>query len=576
MKLTQRITFMITIVTMGLVASAAWGAARSQSLPDESASMTINQYLERTLPADRYQAIEQVLGSYVEGAAPVTLASFYGAASLEDLRSAIVDEFGASDLIPPLTTPITKSSTESVSPGWHTALRMCTKRDLSGPVNVYHKKSRCIDPDDTLDWLIIQIALRRSVEADSAFVLELPRQAGSYALSQALSIPSGAHLRWVPDADGAFSYLMLVRNTDNGSMLVNMNPYSTYLSPTMVPSMVSDIWIDNPRIDGRNIAGENGISFARGARNIKITGGEIRNLEFDPVSQGGRAIQCEQGCENLTIEGLSIRHTSFGISSAVHHAIQHHLPDPNMMQSSMTVRDVTMDDVEGPFIFSNSKLDASADPDRQEVWVDGATITNSGALTRARIKAAYQSAFSYLPSSGERVWCHDRAALSQIYDLVDGYHGPESLGIFYFQAPRNITIRNVSVVNDVAYPKIGGLVRGESGSNITVSNVYFEGNARAVFDLTGGVTGATTNAAKLNNVTFENIDAVGSFDSPVRSATDVPIVRVVRKPSGPSTCAVVPSTGKFVDIRSRNVSVNGLNLGSDLATGDPHLEFSEP
>ncbi|RJQ34243.1 peptidoglycan-binding protein [Candidatus Parcubacteria bacterium] len=550
-------TYVVTCVGPRGEATARMTIVIDTSWPPE---MTIHEFLEHVMPQDRYQAIAPLIGTYSGSGSPITLGSFYKTTSPDTLRSAIIDDFDIGDLVPPLDALPIASITAPSTPSWARALRVCGTRDLNGPSSLFYKKSRCIDASDTLDWLVIQIAIRRSVESGKQFILDLPKQSGSYAVNQVLSVPSGLHLRWIADSSGNFSYIAMTGNSDNGTIFGNMNPYNLYVTPTVAPIMVENVWYDNPRIDGRNIPGENGISFGRGARNNKITGGEIKNLVFDTVTQGGRGVQCEQGCEALRIEGLTVRHSTFGISSNSIEANHHYIiADPNMMQSSMIVRDVVMDDVEVPFVFSNTKADASSEPDRQSVDVDGARITNSGALNRARVKNRGIDAFSYIsPTTTARVWCYDQIAIAKLYDLSE-YYGPLSSGIFYLSAPRNITVRNVTIDNDSSYPKIGALVRGESGSNISISDVTFNGKARAVFNLTGGATGPTTGVVKLKDIFFNNITGSGTFDYAVLAATDLPVIRAVKdsagKPAG--RCVVLPNADKFQNIQWNNIRVNG-------------------
>ncbi|ACK84796.1 hypothetical protein Mchl_3991 [Methylorubrum extorquens CM4] len=510
------------------------------------------------MPNDRFEALCPMVGSYMPGGKALTLGDVYGSPTPEALRAAIVSDFGGQDLIPPLDARPNTDQAAETDPPWSLALRVCGAADLQGKENVFHRRDRCIDLDDTLDWLVIQLALRRSGRPASA-TLELPRTRGAYALNQSLSVSAGTHLRWTPGADGTYSTVVLVGTTDNGTMFTNMNPYSLDVSPTVVRVLADDIVFDEPHISGNNIKGENAISFARGSRNAIISGGEIRDLEYDPQRQGGRAVQCEQGCDGLTVRRLRIVHSTFGISSG---AIQQNRkllqPFGDLAQSRLVVRDVEMNDVEVPFSFLNTKLDKSSDPDGQSVDIDGVRIVNSGALVRAKIRSGNTDTFSYQPDDGsERVWCYDRQQLASRYELSQTFYSPGAAGIFYFQAGRDVRIRNVTVVNDPSYPKIGGLFRGEAGNTISISDVRFRGNARAVFNLTGGITGPVSNAIHLENVRFDRIRAEGEFDTAVLSADDLPVVRARKADVPGDRCARLGAGGRFHNLTWSDSTVNG-------------------
>jgi hypothetical protein len=508
----------------------------------------------------RYLTIKDKIGSYQSGA-PVTLRSIYGNKTPQELRAALVEDFNLDDLIPPVPANgiygrFFYPQHPQAIPLYKKTLRVCVDQDIANGLGVpndhFYKKIRCVDLDDTLDWLVIQVALFRSIEVGKSFTLDLPKQSGSYAINQVLGLLSNAHLRWVPNGLGEYSYMQMVGEGAFGTMTGGGNPYSLYYV-NFSPEVISNTWFDNPRLDGGGVEGENGISFGRGSKNTKITGGEIRNIVGSFAKQGGRAIQCEQGCENLVIDGLSLNNVTIGISSAVSQAQQSSIiADPNMTQSTMNITNIKMNNVDAPFVLSNTKTDAQTYPDRQMVLIDGVQMTNSGAFRLTNFANTKPDRYFSVVSTttGQRAWCYDKAKIEKFYQL-NSFYGPQDSGIFYLDAPRNITIRNVDIKNDASYPKIGGVFRGEKGTNISVSNVKFSGKAKAVVNFAAGITGLGSIGAKLKDVTIDKMVAQGTFDYNTLSATDIPLVYIKN-----GACAVDATPGRFENIVITNSSAN--------------------
>lgn len=500
-----------------------------------------------------------------------TLSQVYGTNSLPAIKSSILNDFHAEDLI--FSYGLNQEPIPSTIP-WRDQLRFCNTSDIISSTD--KTNNRCIDPNDTVDWLVLQIALRKSVKPESRFKVVLAKYGDDpdqgYVINQAISIPSGSRLKWEKDSTGRASYVYLLTGakTDNGTLFSNMNPYSAS-GFAAVPEIVEDIVIENPYVNGRDnrrrlAVGENGISFARGARNIKIIGdGYIRNLKFDPIRQGGRAIQCEQGCENLLVDGLTIIGTSIGISSGVHQQNQNTLPEPEMMQSTLVARNLIIDRVDVPFTFYNDKLSETQGPtatsapypDRQNVLIENATITNSGFalsnyLNKTMGAISYKDALKRVikdSTSGntttdyldyttkqpiafptEKTCYAAGSSFMSTYDTdTDGiYYKPEAAGIFYFQGGKNVTIRNAIINNLTSVSGTrtsGGLVRGEYGGNLVIDGVLFFSKATALFNFSSGITHPTSFPAKFYNVKIRNIVAQGSMVQPILSVRNIPAIR---------------------------------------------------
>jgi hypothetical protein len=554
----------------------------NSTLMEPTRELTLREYVSQYVNnPNRYL---DKIGAYDPDAAAsttYTLSQVYGTSSFSTIKTNVINDFNAGDMIfsygPAGPRDSSNPSVREIP--WRDQLRFCEDSRIDIPNTdtasaVAYTNPRCIDSNDTIDWLVLQIALRKSVKPENRFKVVLekygvdPEQ--GYVINQAVSLPTGTYLKWKKDTEGraAYVYLLAGAKTDNGTMFSNMNPYSSS-GFAAVPEIVEDIVIESPYVNGRDnrrrlAVGENAISFARGARNIKIIGGgSIRNLKFDPVRQGGRAIQCEQGCENLLVDGLTIIGTSIGISSGVHQQNQNTLPEEDMMQSTLVARNLIIDRVDVPFTFYNDKLSETHGPtstgvpykDRQSVLIENATITNSGFalssyLNKTMDAISYKDAIKRVikdSTSGntttdyldyvtkqpiafttEKSCYAAGSSFMSTYDTSGIHYKPEAAGIFYFQGGKNVTIRNVIINNltSVSGTKTsGGLVRGEYGGNLVIDGVVFFSKATALFNFSSGITHPTSFPAKFYNVNIRNIVAQGSITQPLLSVRNIPAIR---------------------------------------------------
>ena len=185
-------------------------------------------------------------------------------------------------------------------------------------VNSVMMKKHEITAKDQLDWIAIQAALVKAGKSKNVTVI-IP--AGTYYLSRELWIPSFTRVIW---QDGA--KVVMVGKSIAGTVISNVNPYNR-AAYHHYDDLVCRIELVNPRVDAGGafgIKGENGVSFANGAKNIIISGGEITNARWGTMAdskaghnmQGGRGIQLEQGVANISVRGTVVKNSSIGFSSS--------------------------------------------------------------------------------------------------------------------------------------------------------------------------------------------------------------------------------------------------------------------
>lgn len=391
---------------------------------------------------------------------------------------------------------------------------------------IYNLPNFTVDLDDSLDWLAIQGAISRSQALGIDHVV-IPSTNFDYIVNQPIHLRSGLTLEWeaAPNGErGSYVRFGLENGPDPsgtghvGTIFSNYNPF--YAIPTLPVGIVQNVSIINPRVDGGRVLGylgENAISFARAAKDITITGGLIRNVTFDPVRQGGRAVQCEVGCENLSITGLKIYNSSFGISSGVRHGERnkvYSLPDgTKLRQSVIMASDIYMNNVDVPVPVLNdyptdaaqqSSYPAFTEPfqdiidegsQNQSVTIADAQIVSSGSLVNTAIPNKDSAKFGS---------CSQGVYESYFDRLAGDYHSAKAGGIFFLHGGRNLNVTNVTVDNRNYDQAVGGLVRGGWFKNIYLSNVdYWMATGpwiEAVFNFTSGANGYTGNFVAENAV----------------------------------------------------------------------------
>lgn len=355
-------------------------------------------------------------------------------------------------------------------------------------------------------------------------------QAKQWTINQSLVLFNNQGVKWKENSYIKFSPAQEDSIAGSGSigtiLIGGLNPYSMF--PTVsnyhpdrkysldkkTVKNVSNIFLLNPHIDSGSFVGENGISFAGGASNILIFNGQIKNVYFDKDRQGGKAVQCELGCTNLIINELQIENASFGVSASVHPQAQWKLPFENASQATAFVRNIKMTNVDVPFNALNAGADREEAPiaysvdqaiknirnnpkKGQLLYVNGFQLTNSGALssnTSIRNENAKYIGSCLATSSDVGYHLDDNSEL----------FGTDSAGILYIHGGQNIFLKNGQITNK-NYPRIGGVIRGDFGKNIKLSNIVINGETDSVINLTPGYNGITSPIFELENASFHDI-----------------------------------------------------------------------
>lgn len=138
------------------------------------------------------------------------------------------------------------------------------------------------------------------------------------------------------------------------------------------------------------------------------------------------------------------------------------------------------------------------DPDAGQIlFVDGFRLFNSGAI----------SSNTSIENKNNRYIGHCVTTNSDVgYHLDDNEFYPhDAAGILYLHGGQNVFLKNGKVKNHESYPYIGGLIRGDFGENISLSNINLNGKTNAVLNFTPGYNGITAPNYRMKNFLTHNI-----------------------------------------------------------------------
>lgn len=381
------------------------------------------------------------------------------------------------------------------------------QKNAAQMVNGAMMKKHEITAKDQLDWIAIQAAL---IQAGKGKNMTVVIPAGTYYLSREVWIPSFTRVIWQEGAQ-----VVMVGKSIAGTVVSNINPYNR-AAYHHYDDLACRIVLINPRIDAGGalgIKGENGLSFANGAKNIIISGGEIINARWGTMAdvkagyngQGGRGIQLEQGVANISVIGTVVRNSSIGFSSSA--GISSRTGNefkpwrgglPGEIQSldkayNILFQSVTANTVEVPFIFGNSLYGMPAYDtfENQKVTVRDAVVINSGVL-RTGINDHQPGA--YKPG--------DANLLSQSAIIV-GMGG------------KNITFHNLTVQNPTTGAgavKIGAILHAY-GKNVKVYGLTASGLFTTLFNFSGDMLNLKSRAFLVENMEVRSAKLSGKTDT---------------------------------------------------------------
>ncbi|MGE4131043.1 MAG: hypothetical protein AB7F86_05360 [Bdellovibrionales bacterium] len=446
--------------------------------------------------------------------------------------------------------------------------------------SVYTSPGYFIDELDTIDWLAIQSALSRG----RGHRVEIPAGTGDYIVNQTIVVFGNTRVQWTPSASGRFSFVQfenLGGGTADllGSVFSNLNPYSGY--PTRMDDFdpsAENILMGNPHIDAgaqTGVLGLNAIGLARGLRSAWITGGILRNARFNMITFGGKAIQCEQGCQDLIVENLRIENSSFGIASSSFRDAEFDANLPVSMQGQLAqslvlARRLTFDRVEVPLFSISDVLTASAgvaklsegdfvrslegaDPKsyykKQALLVEGFVAIDSGVLNFSKFSNSaptilgdcVQVATDLPAGNTDFGYLYFRTSASKTLPI-------EASSIIYSHLGRNIYVSKGEVRNQ-SLSQSSSLFAGATGSNIRLKDITTRGRFKNLFSLVSNLNGLTNPAvAGINGFYAENIRHYGSVSVVVETE---PMFQI--RKSKTNACVRVSSPIHMQDLKFDNI-----------------------
>lgn len=268
-------------------------------------------------------------------------------------------------------------------------------------------------------------------------------------LKTAEAVANNKSLQLTPGVYGISDYWVI----PSGITIIFDDAEIKLLEVSSVGSVISNVWngggtetlftenvtLINPKVDGNNISGENGFSFAN-CKNINIYNPQIKNTVFDAIKMGGRALQFEggvNGVKDCNVYNPIIHNCSIGINA------QGTASEPAI---NINFFNAVMDNVDIPFNFDSTEIaDGALSAKEMNIYIDGFSLRNCG-----RVTGEYGS-------------------------ILDG-------GIITVDRAYGIDIKNGRILNDdINYGVIGGLARGK-GRNIKIENVEMVGSVVALFN----------------------------------------------------------------------------------------------
>ncbi len=481
-----------------------------------------------------------------------------------------------------------------------------TNRDLIFGPGHPHNHPPGLGDDDEADWVAIQAALidageRNKLDPTKVYEVYIPA-ATEYLVNRQVWIYSNTILTWEDD-----TFVRINKASANGTVFTNFNLYFRSATPPYFPPneyLMRNVIINNPHVDGGSegdgngggpfLNGENGFGFARGAQDVTINGGVIKNTKWgewqDTNPQGGRALQFETGVKNCTVNGTRVENASMGVSSAsglsayapsgtgAYNRYAWHLPPlpPEVYNISWNIRinDIHIKDTDLPFFFGNLHYghDEYETDNSQMVIVTSGTVIDSG-LMRAnsnpstmRRSTGDQSGIIGLQAAKNISVSNLHIANSSTYSVITPtgtYYQTGTSGTF-FTTPSG------------TYSAIGGVVKGH-GTNLSIKDIEFNGKALSYFAIGDYFFGGKANGASITKqLTIHNFTASGTTDyglSVISSNTINPLATAkieVTHGAFTSTGAFLnPNLGTKLDVESQKT------IRIDAEPGDLHGTLHE-
>lgn len=288
-----------------------------------------------------------------------------------------------------------------------------------------------------------KVAIQAAVDTRGLVVIPDDRN-GDFEINDSILVRSNTRIRW----NGSF--LKLTSPSSIGGVMgaYHEGPVGAATGPS------SNIMFDNPLIDGGNLGyvtgatyGENGIGGAY-CRNVQIRGGIIKNCRHgasNRVGTGGKGIQIEADVRDCSAEGTLIMDCTIGVETGGDASVPPY-GSGDSASKNMAYRDLTMVRCDVMISLVQANTPPSTSPAINGAVIDGVTAYNCGRETAGANEAA-KKAFGAI--------CIDRYA--------------------------HCSIRNVVLVNDSTYGRLGAVIRQYVGYAAKI-DIDFSGDTDALID----------------------------------------------------------------------------------------------
>lgn len=477
---------MCLVFLLGLsTAVATFALAKTSQAP----TFSVNQVFENIITTKKTSQILSVMGS----GQYVPLSDYY-----ENLN----DVYHDFNISPKLIMPCDDRHAEALASEQKTWMKTAAENYFcTGSFDNDHCRANqykkvylnyCLDLNDALDWVAIQSAILNANKR--TVVIPSGRE---YIVNQTLVLPSNTEILWegVYKKEGYawraekasfIKYVPFLEPIDSvqlpakitgftaGSIIISGDLPFIYSGSNSYPAykingnITENIALSYPMIDanGHTFKGENGISFALGTSHVRVHGGTIKNVQISKALAGGKAIQCEAGCQDIKIYGLEIKDSYIGINSNAIQKYQKFNPFLMGPVSDIEVDGLLMLNVELPINVYNN-IESTVQMNTQDVYIHNFKIINSGAQTENSQRELY----------GDVKFRNQNTRLNSGTIKCAGIPAEpvkiiQNGGILTTRGGKNIRISDGEIVNDQSYTSIADIVTGYA-ENSSIRNIKY-------------------------------------------------------------------------------------------------------
>jgi hypothetical protein len=295
-------------------------------------------------------------------------------------------------------------------------------------------------------------AIQDAIDYGAANGIKVRLTAGTYKITSQLTTKANLHLEF---DNGA--WLKPTAWSATGSVLTNVHPTDD------AARIQDNILIVNPQMDGSDLpydglGNDNAIGFARGASNVRIVGGLIKDFAFSWTAggAGGKAVNLEGGVTDAIVTGVKAQDCGIGVFVQGYDGTW--TSGAAKRTSRIIVSDIVAVRCEAAIALLgiNTAADPDGDADDMLVVIDGVTFYNCGHAPNRPATSDFQKSGAIVLGEAQNVRI----------DNVKGYNASTY--------PASWPAAAAGVVGEGLSGPIGAVIWGW-GRNITIGSVEYHG-----------------------------------------------------------------------------------------------------